>query len=390
MSKYTWSGWASLGKPKCGLSGDFIDIGQNSDGRLEVFAIGGDGALWHMYQSKPSKGPWSGWSSLGKPGSISHFDNPVVINNKDGRLEVFATGYTSGATPYMGGDLWHISQSKPSKGPWSAWKTLGSPPYKSVKINRLGVGRNSDGRLEVFATGAVWSVISPKEGIWHIWQQKPNKGPWSKWASLGKPSAVNSLTNLPAVVSQNRDGRLEIFVTKSSLWHMYQSKPSIGPWIGWGKMGNPKNTSFNLIPVAVEQNSDGRLEVFAVDYFNGKDYSKGSLWHMYQSKPSKGPWIGWGSLGRPGNVPLTQEPVVERDSNGCLVVFSINFESSLWYKYQTESKKGPWSSWYNLGKPPAVSISNNTVSKNKDGRLEVFVQGFGSGINDVLWHNWQT
>ena len=389
MSKYTWSGWASIGKPKCGLSNDLIAVGQNSDGRLEVFAIAGDGALWHTYQPKPSKGPWSGWASIGKPSSISDFDNPVVFNNQDGRLEVFATGYTAGATTYMGGDLWHTSQSKPSKGPWVTWNNLGAPS-KSVKINRVSVGRNSDGRLEVFAAGADGGSISSKEGIWHIWQQKPNKGTWSKWASLGKPKGVNTLNNRLAVVGHNSDGRLEIFVTKGSLWHIYQSKPSKGPWIGWGRMGNPTNTSLNLIPVAVGRNSDGRLEVFAVDYFNGKDYSKGSLWHRYQPKPSKGPWTNWGNLGKPGSVPLIFEPIVERDSNGCLVVFDISWESSICYKYQTESKKGPWSSWYSMGKPPGIGISNiYAVGKNKDERLEVFVKSTGNGINDDLWHNWQ-
>ncbi len=389
MSKYTWSGWASIDRPKAYLSNELIAIGQNSDGRLEVFAIGGDGALWHTCQPKPNKGPWSGWANLGKPGSISDLGTPVAINNKDGRLEVFATGYTAGTTTYTGGDLWHISQSKPSKGPWATWNNLGTPS-KSVKINRLGVGRNSDGRLEVFAAGADGGSISSKEGIWHIWQQKPSKGPWSGWARLGKPKGVNTLNNRTAVVGYNSDGRLEIFVTKGSLWHMYQSKPSKGPWVGWGKMGNPKNTTLNLIPVAVGQNSDGRLEVFAVDYWNGVDYSKGSLWHRYQPKPGKGPWINWGSLGRPGNIPLIHQPIVECDSNGCLVVFTLNIESTFWYRYQTEPKKGPWSKWYSLGKPPASNISNiNAVAKNKDGRLEVFVQGAASGKNNVLWHNWQ-
>lgn len=377
MSKYTWSGWASLGRPKCGLSNDIIAIEQNSDGRLEVFAIGGDGALWHTYQPKPGKGPWIGWSSLGKPSSILYFDNPTIFNNKDGRLEVFATGYTMGTlSPYMGGELWHISQSKPSKGPWTTWKNLGSPS-KKIKINKLGVGRNKDGRLEVFATGAVWPSISPDEGIWHIWQKKPNKGTWSSWASMGIPKGVNTLTNLPAVIAHNSDGRLEVFVTKGSLWHMYQSKPSIGPWINWGKLGNPTNTTLNLIPVAVGQNSDGCLEVFAIDYFNGKDYTKGSLWHRYQPKPNRSPWSSWKSLGKP-NAPLINEPIVERDSKGCLTAFVYSWESSIWYKYQTESKKGPWSSWYDLGKPPVFGISDKAVAKNKDGRLEVFVVGVGS------------
>jgi hypothetical protein len=37
----------------------------NSDGRLEVFALGLDGALWHIWQDAAHAGPWSGWASLG-------------------------------------------------------------------------------------------------------------------------------------------------------------------------------------------------------------------------------------------------------------------------------------------------------------------------------------
>ncbi|WP_079079115.1 hypothetical protein [Streptomyces sp. DSM 15324] len=33
-------------------------------GRLEIFARGSDGAVWHKWQTAPSNG-WSGWESLG-------------------------------------------------------------------------------------------------------------------------------------------------------------------------------------------------------------------------------------------------------------------------------------------------------------------------------------
>jgi hypothetical protein len=42
-----------------------LDVGRNQDGRLEVFAIGTDHALWHNYQTRAASGPWSGWYSLG-------------------------------------------------------------------------------------------------------------------------------------------------------------------------------------------------------------------------------------------------------------------------------------------------------------------------------------
>ncbi|MFE2751514.1 hypothetical protein ACFXGA_05870, partial [Actinosynnema sp. NPDC059335] len=78
-------------------------VGRNADGRIEVFARGGDGALWHIWQTAPNNG-WSGWQSLG--GYIT--SPPVVMNNADGRLEVFV----------VGGDnaLWHIWQTAPNNG----------------------------------------------------------------------------------------------------------------------------------------------------------------------------------------------------------------------------------------------------------------------------------
>lgn len=37
-------------------------VAVNSDGRLEIFARGSDGACWHNWQTSPG-GAWSGWAS---------------------------------------------------------------------------------------------------------------------------------------------------------------------------------------------------------------------------------------------------------------------------------------------------------------------------------------
>ena len=39
-----------------------------SDGRIEVFAIGAEGAVWHRWQTAPN-GPFADWDSLGGDGS---------------------------------------------------------------------------------------------------------------------------------------------------------------------------------------------------------------------------------------------------------------------------------------------------------------------------------
>jgi hypothetical protein len=43
---------------------DRLDVSHNADGRMEIFARGSDGALWHNWQTGPSNG-WSGWASMG-------------------------------------------------------------------------------------------------------------------------------------------------------------------------------------------------------------------------------------------------------------------------------------------------------------------------------------
>jgi len=37
---------------------------RNADGRLEIFGVGTDNALWHIWQTAPNNG-WSGWESRG-------------------------------------------------------------------------------------------------------------------------------------------------------------------------------------------------------------------------------------------------------------------------------------------------------------------------------------
>ena len=60
---------------------------------MEVFALGTDGAVWHIWQTEPSAGPWSDWHSLvGPNGGGLRGGIAVMPNYKKGRLEVFALG----------------------------------------------------------------------------------------------------------------------------------------------------------------------------------------------------------------------------------------------------------------------------------------------------------
>jgi acylphosphatase len=157
-----WSTWGFLGTPPGANSISYPATGQNADGRLEAFVIGFDNALWHKWQSKPG-GTWGGWFSLGKPSIANAFFIPFVRKNDDGRLEVFTVG-TDGA-------LWNLWQVAPN-GTWSNWTSLGNPPTANVQ-SAPSVRKNKDGRLEAFnicSDGALWHIwqITPG-GVWGSW-----------------------------------------------------------------------------------------------------------------------------------------------------------------------------------------------------------------------------
>jgi hypothetical protein len=194
--------------PKVALSGAVAGA-CNVDGRLEMFGVGTDHALWHIWQTAAHSGPWSAWSSLA--GGIT--SEPAVAVNTDGRLEVFVRGNDNA--------LWHIWQTAAHSGPWSAWASLGggitSDPAVAV---------NTDGRIEVFARGN-------DNALWHIWQTAAHSGPWSAWASL-----AGGITSDPAVL-RNSDGRLEVFArgNDNGLWHIWQTVAHSGPWSAWSSLG---------------------------------------------------------------------------------------------------------------------------------------------------------
>jgi acylphosphatase len=303
------------------------------------------------------------WTSLGLPvmggkggGGLS---SPIVVQNADGRLEVFTAGGD--------GNLWHIWQTIPGKA-WSTWASL------PAGVGSISVAaRNADGRIEVFALGSE---------LWHSWQTTPGNG-WGTWASLGKPTSSVGLDGAIVCVESNPDGRLEVFAQGSdgALWHIWQLTPN-GLWSSWASLGTPPNSKVTILESST--NADGRIEVFV----QGKD---GVFWHIWQTTPGES-WSTWNSLGTPasGNTGYFMPFTVSRNADGRLEVFLEGGDGALYHSWQ-HTPGGGWGSWFTLDQPPSGPLrlpandSAVTVAQNKDGHLEVLV----TGKDGALWHTWQ-
>jgi hypothetical protein len=175
-----WSDWVSHGTPSGVLFGSDSTpaIATSADGRLELFTVGNDGALWHMWQTAPGGG-WSHWRSHDAPPEVNlQRCRPAVARSARGRLELFVVGDDAA--------LWHRYQTTPNGG-WSRWLSHGAPQPAGL-MGSPAVVPSEDGRLELF-------VVGTDGALWHRWQTAPNAA-WSPWFSHGTPPGSSLLPAL--------------------------------------------------------------------------------------------------------------------------------------------------------------------------------------------------
>jgi hypothetical protein len=299
-----WSSWVDLGPfPPGGPAGN-LAVARNLDGRLELFLRGSDKKIYHRWQQGPGGALTHNWTSLG--GSFQH--DPVVARNRGGRLELFVLG--------DGGHLFELAQNAPN-GTWrSSWADLGPAPNGDA-AGKLAVGRNLDGRLELFVRGS-------DNEIYHRWQQAAGGALVPAWASLG-----GSFQHDP-VVGQNQDGRLELLVLghNGHLFDLAQSAPSGAWWSSWADLGAPPHggAAGNL---SVARNPDGRLELF----LRGAD---NKVYHRWQQGAGGALTPTWASMG--GS--FAGSPVAAPNQNGRLEVFVLGRDRSVHHDWQLAPNDG--------------------------------------------------
>ena len=273
-----------------------LAVATNPDGRLEIFYIGGDNAVWHRWQLSPG-GSWSGEERLG---GIARSIAAGV--NANGRLEIFYVGLDNA--------VWHRWRDTVGSS-WSGEYSFGG------WAKAVAVGRNADGRLEIVTIGL-------NGGIWHRWQTSPN-GSWSGETEIGGGAKA-------VAVGRNADGRLEIFTVgvNNSIWHRTQAAPN-GAWSGEAEIGGGASA------VTAGRNADGRQEIFTVGNDN-------AVWHRTQASPNGG-WSGEARIGG-----IAKDVVAGMNQDGRMEVFTIGVDNNVWHRWQTapngglsaESRLGGW------------------------------------------------
>jgi hypothetical protein len=381
-----WSSWASLSKPpETELGRPFAQ--RNQDGRLEVFALG-QGGIFNISQVFPNGGWRDSWRSKGRPSSDVSIKSHVVGRNADGRLEIFAVGDDHA--------LWQKWQVAPNNGWSDTWKSLGKPRTDVIfdLTGQFTVGSYQDGRQEVFAVASV-DTFFPQ--VWQNWQTAPNGG-WSGWKMLPNifPSVGTSSIAVRGsdriTVGRNADGRQELFVIAEddALWHIWQVAPNVG-WSDWETLGKPKDLfdhserpkDRDLSNPLVQKNADGHLEVFAP--------GNGAFCNRWQEQPLNISVIKWRHQGwneKPKPRPEVGLTWLEAALNfeNRLEVLAFGDDGALWHAWQIDVPPF-WSRWESLGSPPARirEADRLTIGTNQDRRLEVFVVG----QDGTVWHIWQ-
>ncbi len=320
-----WTGWQAFPQKWYGHP----TVATNADGRLEMFATGFDGVVYHSWQTSPN-GIWSPWKAL--PGLTTARSVAAVRGVGD---KLVATARLADGT---------VSVSSYSGTAWSAWSSIGG-----TVSGGLSPVTNPEGRAEVFAITTAGRVV-------HAWQT--STGHWSGWASLGGPTGPTALD-----VVTNGAGRLEVFLVAgwATIYHAWQL--GSGGWSGWAQLGG--NVSGG---VSVATNATGRLEVF----YRGPD---GALWHLWQ-----GPTLTWSAPASLGGT-LVGSPVADRNADGRLEVFAPlakRVPGHIWQK----SPSGAWSGWASLHGPAAAALA---ATPQADGHLIVF----DTGLDTVIYRNLQ-
>jgi hypothetical protein len=285
-------------------------VGRGPHGR-PTLVVNHDGFVrWTQVQDLDTRAhwdaPWSPWRRFTE--RLPLVGPPVVTQNADGRLAIFVLVSDAERDTFRIRMTEQINIDRLDQ--WFAWLDLAAG-----RILQFDVGRNDDGRLELF-----W-MDGDGNHIRHRWQEAPDSRSWSGGGDLGDRFALGP------VVASNDDGRLELFAFTAGsdcctsvshgcgprqfrLKHRWQLTPGGAWWppFEWGDFpGQDEEFATPLIASTV-LDGGGRLHLFQPECHTIRTTQHG-----------EGGWQEWSTL--PGND--WEGCVAERMRGGRIEIFAI-------------------------------------------------------------------
>ena len=301
-------------------------------GRLDLFAVGAGGAVWHRWGTF---GAWEGWESLG--GEV--VGTPAVVTWGPDRLDLFAVG--------TDGRLFHKAWDGASWRPnGTGWRPLGGDVIGSPTAVSW-----APGRLDVFAP-------HPGGGIRHI---NGDGESWASWENLG-----GDVRWSPTAVSWGPE-RLDVFVvgTDRRLFHKAWDGSD---WLPGPTVWRPLGGSVAGTPAAVAWSS-GRLDVVAV-------HPNRSPRHLYGDGTN---FSDWESLG--GGIVAT--PAVVARAPERLDIVAVGLEGAVYHKaWDGAGWKPSTDGWAPL---KGIVQGDPCAAASAPDRLEVVVVGGDGALYERSW-----
>jgi hypothetical protein len=369
-------GW--FGPISLGGTAKQIVVASNVDGRLEIFYIRSDNNLCHRFQPALNALLWTDESVLAEV----HVEQIAVCANKDGRLEIFYTDSHNNLYNNCQPQAANITTDPTTLK--LAW--VGQHQFTGITAKQIALGRNFDGRLELFYT-------DKHNNLFHMWQNSlPVMDPAHPNAQLTNwsPPAAFEQAGKQLSVGRNLDGCLELFFTDSdsNLLHAWQLTPaSVGnPNTFNGPVQFPKDSAQQI---SVGQNSDGRLEIIYVGTNN-------DLYRNWQTNIPVLP-------GTPETVTGTWaaketriaknsalQVAVAADPTGALNIFYVGLENQLFLNQQKTlpgmGANGAADTWVGESSLASNGVKQIAAAANADGRFEIIC----INTDGKLYHYWQT
>jgi hypothetical protein len=205
------SAWTKLG----GSIRSHAAAGKFSDGRLVLFGVDVDGALWASAQMSANSA-FSAWTPLG---DVNLTGTPVVVNNPGGVVQLFArnaSGNIVSATYSTGGAL-------------SSWVSLGNP---GVALDETGIPAVAVGPtlIRVFVRTPAGEIATQQQSVGGAWAGQWETIPGA--APGGPPSAVAHPTNgTYQVLSRTSSGDFQWaseMTRNSATWSTWKTFPGRG------------------------------------------------------------------------------------------------------------------------------------------------------------------